>query len=174
MTSIRSTPAPPVGHQVVDLRPGRHSSPEQGACVVELASMLAGERFSDHPRSVCPVIASYMRTVNDRLDEEERQELYPYAAAIVGSRGSRRLSVRRGRLCFSWLQGLDGGSSRVGRFFARWVSGSEAAVLCAKAALREGGSPMALALADALIGEGRTAKPRDDEAAAPPAVTATA
>lgn len=174
MRSMRSTPAPPVSHQVVDLRRGRHSAPEKGACVVELASMLAGERFSDHPRSVCPVIASYMRTVNDYLDDEERQELYPYAAAIVGSRTSRRLSARRGRLCFSWLQGLGESSPPMGRLLARWLSSREAAVLCARAALREGGPPLALALADALIAEGTVVEPRADGTVARPTVAATA
>lgn len=174
MTSIRSTPAPPVSHQVVELKSGRHASPDKGACVVELASMLAGERFSDHPHSVCPVIASYMRTVNDCLDEEERKELYPYAAAIVGTRGSRPLRLRRGHLCHSWLLGLSGASSPLKRFFARWTSSGEAALLCAKAALRKGGPPLALALADALIAEGAAAEPQEGEAVAAPAVTATA
>jgi hypothetical protein len=67
--AIRSTLAPPVSHQVVELKAGKHASPEKGACVVELASMLAGERFSDHPRSVCPVIASFMRALNDELGD---------------------------------------------------------------------------------------------------------
>jgi len=43
----------PVTHQTIRLSRGKHSSPEEGACVMELASMLAGEPFSDHPcRSV--------------------------------------------------------------------------------------------------------------------------
>jgi hypothetical protein len=33
---------------------GQHANPERGVCVMELASMLAGEPFTDHPRSVCP------------------------------------------------------------------------------------------------------------------------
>ena len=37
LMTIRRTPAPPVSHQVVELAPGKHSSPEKGACVVELA-----------------------------------------------------------------------------------------------------------------------------------------
>ena len=34
-----------VNHQTVQLKAGRHRSPEEGACVMELESMLAGERF---------------------------------------------------------------------------------------------------------------------------------
>ncbi len=33
-------------YQTVKLSRGKHSSPEYGACVMELASMLAGEPFS--------------------------------------------------------------------------------------------------------------------------------
>lgn len=85
----------PVTHQTVRLSSGKHSSPEKGACVVELASMLAGEPFSDHPRSVCPVIAALLRRCNDSLDDRRRQELYPYAAKVVGSRGPARLEHAR-------------------------------------------------------------------------------
>jgi len=47
----------PANHQTIKLSKGRHRGPEDGACAMELASMLAGEPFSDHPDSVCPVIA---------------------------------------------------------------------------------------------------------------------
>jgi hypothetical protein len=53
---------------------------------MELASMLAGEEFSDHPRSVCPIIAAFLRAYNDAVEEEPRQDLYRYAAEVVGSR----------------------------------------------------------------------------------------
>ena len=61
-----------VSHQVVRLGRGKHSSPDQGACVMELASMLAGERFGDRPRAVCPVIGAFLRTYNDALDDDRR------------------------------------------------------------------------------------------------------
>jgi hypothetical protein len=62
---------------------------------MELASMLGGEPFSDHPQCVCPVIAALLRAYNDWLDDEGRQELYGYAAKVVGSRGSTRLERAR-------------------------------------------------------------------------------
>jgi hypothetical protein len=58
--------------QTVRLARGRHRSAEDGACVMELASMLAGERFTDRPKSVCPVIAAFLRGYNDALPECER------------------------------------------------------------------------------------------------------
>jgi hypothetical protein len=75
-----------VSHQTVKLTRGRHTSPDEGACVMELASMLAGEPFSDHPASVCPVIGSFLRAYNDSIDDQRRQDLYAYASKVVGSR----------------------------------------------------------------------------------------
>ena len=40
---------PQVSHQTIRLAKGKHQSAEQGACVMELASMLACEPFTDHP-----------------------------------------------------------------------------------------------------------------------------
>jgi hypothetical protein len=65
---------------------GAHGSPDEGACVMELASMLADEEFSDEPVSVCPVIAALLRRHNDSIDDERRQDLLAYAAKVVGSR----------------------------------------------------------------------------------------
>jgi hypothetical protein len=87
----------PVSHQTIQLTKGKHASPEDGACVVELASMLAGEPFTDHPISVCPVIAALLRSYNDRVDDSRRQILYPYAAKIVGTRGSAHLEHMRNK-----------------------------------------------------------------------------
>jgi hypothetical protein len=64
---------------------------------MELASMLAGERFTDHPSSVCPVIASFLRTFNDLVGDERRQELYACASAVVGSRGSKKVQRARAK-----------------------------------------------------------------------------
>jgi hypothetical protein len=75
-----------ITHQTIKLSKSKHDSPKDGACVMELASMLAGEPFSDHPQSVCPVIGSFLRAYNDRTDDRRRQDLYAFAAKVVGSR----------------------------------------------------------------------------------------
>jgi hypothetical protein len=85
-----------VSHQTVRLERGKHSSPASGVCLMELASMLAGEPFSDQPRCVCPVVAALLRRVNDALDDERRQTLYRFASSAVGTRASE--GVRRRRL----------------------------------------------------------------------------
>src|SRR5918992_4903288 len=74
------------------LSTGSHDSPRDGICAVELASLLAEEKFSDRPECVCAVIAAYMRTLNDRLPHAERQRLTPYASRALGtSAGPSRL-----------------------------------------------------------------------------------
>ena len=93
---------PELLHQTVLLAAGSHSAPEDGMCGVELASVLAGEPFSDHPRSVCPVIAALVRAYNDRVGFERRQDLVPYAARIVDTRGDRELERRRAARCAAW------------------------------------------------------------------------
>jgi hypothetical protein len=91
-----------VSYQTITLSKGKHDSPEDGACAMELASMLAGEPFSDHPRSVCPVIGSFLRAYNDRIDDRRRQDLYAYAAKVVGSRASQDVQHARAERLSAW------------------------------------------------------------------------
>jgi hypothetical protein len=109
----------PPSHQTVTLRRGRHDSPATGACVVELASMLAGERFSDHPRTVCPVIAAFLRSYNDLLPEGEQDELYPYAALVVGTAASGRIQRQRAGRILAWA-GLRAGRGRLRLRLCTW------------------------------------------------------
>jgi hypothetical protein len=92
-------------HQTVRLGPGRHDGPGDVVCVMELASMLSGGRFTDRPRSVCPTIAAILRAYNDNVDERHRRELYRYAAESVGTRGSFALQLRRARVALAWASG---------------------------------------------------------------------
>jgi hypothetical protein len=92
----------PVTHQTIKLSKGKHASPDDGACVMELASMLAGEPFSDHPASVCPVIGSFLRAYNDSIDDGRRQDLYAYASRVVGSRSSIGVQRERANLLAEW------------------------------------------------------------------------
>ncbi len=57
--------------------------------------MLAGERFTDRPKSVCPLIGAVLRTYNDNVDERRRQDLYRFAAEAVGTRGDYALERAR-------------------------------------------------------------------------------
>jgi hypothetical protein len=92
----------PVTYQTIKLSKGRHNSPEEGACVMELASMLAGEPFSDHPASVCPVIGSCLRAYNDWIDDDRRQDLYQYASEVVGTRAPQEVQRARAARVTAW------------------------------------------------------------------------
>ncbi|MDQ6841311.1 MAG: hypothetical protein M3025_02660 [Actinomycetota bacterium] len=91
-----------ISHQTIKLSKGKHTSPEEGACVMELASMLAGEQFTDHPACACPVIASFLRAYNDSIDDDRRQDLYRYASQIVGTRATARVQQARIEHLFEW------------------------------------------------------------------------
>ena len=97
----------PVSYQTIKLGKGKHSTPEEGACVMELASLLAGEPFTDHPASVCPVIGSFLRSYNDTIDDSRRQALYEYASRVVGSRGSRRAQQERADRMAAWAEEMQ-------------------------------------------------------------------
>lgn len=69
---------------VPTLSPGRHRNARKGACFMEMASYLAGERWSDHPKCTHPLLAAMAREVNDRVGDEARQELVPLIPSVVG------------------------------------------------------------------------------------------
>ena len=88
-------------------------SPKDGVCVVELASMIGGEKFTDRPNCVCPVIGSFLRSWNDRAGYADRQRLHQYASRVVGTGGYRRISRIRRDLCLSYAgANLDRGPLR--------------------------------------------------------------
>lgn len=67
---------------------GRHFTPRSGACFMEFASYLAGERWSDHPRCTDPVLGAVARAVNDLVDDDHRARLVVDIPRVVGLRGS--------------------------------------------------------------------------------------
>jgi hypothetical protein len=66
---------------------GRHRSPKRGACFMEYASHLAGERWSDHPACTHPAIAALARAVNDCTSDTKRGELVPHIPSVIGLTG---------------------------------------------------------------------------------------
>ena len=66
------------------LSPGKHRSPRSGACFMEFASYLAGERWSDHPACTHGTLAHLARMVNDRTSEAGRARLTPLIPTVIG------------------------------------------------------------------------------------------
>jgi hypothetical protein len=69
------------------LSAGAHRNPRRGACFMEFASYLAGERWSDHPQCTDPVLATLARIVNDAVSDQRRAELVIHIPRVVGLRG---------------------------------------------------------------------------------------
>lgn len=63
---------------------GKHRSPRKGACFMEMASFLAGEKWSDHPACTHPTLASLARCTNDALSDEARQQIVHLITDVVG------------------------------------------------------------------------------------------
>ena len=63
---------------------GRHRNPRRGACFMELASFLAGEKWSDHPSCTHPLLAEVARNANDRTSDTGRPLLAPLIPSVIG------------------------------------------------------------------------------------------
>ena len=66
---------------------GKHRSPRRGACFMEFASLLAGERWSDHPACTHPLLAAVARHVNDWTSDAGRARLAELIPSVIGLTG---------------------------------------------------------------------------------------
>src|SRR6478735_12095336 len=65
---------------------GKHRSARRGACFMEMASVLAGEPWSDAPKCTHPLLAHLARLVNDASTDAHRSELAVLIPDVVGVR----------------------------------------------------------------------------------------
>jgi hypothetical protein len=78
-------PAAPLTPDFVPiLSRGRHRRPSKGACFMELASFLAGEKWSDHPRCTHPLLGTLARAVNDQTSDPARGRLAGLIPEVIG------------------------------------------------------------------------------------------
>lgn len=74
---------------------GKHRNPSKGACFMEFASYLAGERWSDHPSCTHPLLAGLARLVNDHTSDAARPRLAELIPSVIGLTGDDpRLDAR--------------------------------------------------------------------------------
>lgn len=86
------------------LSSGSHASIEQGACIMELVSWVAGEAWSDTPECACPVLCAFMQSWNDSLPDAERDALLrPLIPRLVGTRATPEIEERRAMMAADWL-----------------------------------------------------------------------
>ncbi len=82
---------------------GSHCSTSGGVCAMELASQMAGEPWSDSPACVSPLLANFMRRLNDLLPDDTRQHLLPIIPLCLGTAGSASDDQARGLLAVDWI-----------------------------------------------------------------------
>ena len=91
----------PKRSEALNLTYGKHTSREDGMCLMEAVAFLAGEGHSDQPVCACPVIAAYGRALNDRMGEGRKGDtlraeyLAPLASRLVGTRSTPEVERRR-------------------------------------------------------------------------------
>jgi hypothetical protein len=81
---LRYEPPPPL---LPVLSRGKHRSPRKGACFMEFASFLAGERWGDHPACTHPLLAAVARHVNDYTSDAGRARLVGLIPSVIGLTG---------------------------------------------------------------------------------------
>jgi hypothetical protein len=84
-TKLRDNGQPPQLLPV--LSRGRHRNPRKGACFMEFASLLAGERWSDDPPCTHPLLAAVARHVNDHTTDAGRSRLAELIPSVIGLTG---------------------------------------------------------------------------------------
>lgn len=73
-------------------------------CAMEMVAWLAGEPHSDEPVCACPVLAAFVRAVNDSLSDEARNRfLRPLVPQLVNTRGSAADERQRGNVLLDGL-----------------------------------------------------------------------
>ena len=87
----------PINLETLMLKHGSHPSRKEGLCAMEAAAWIAGEKHSDHPVCVCPVIGAFMRSWNDGLpdDAERTRLLVPMLTKIVGTKATEQIEQQR-------------------------------------------------------------------------------
>lgn len=84
-------------YKTIQLASGKHYLGQSQTCVMEVVSLLAGEKFSDNPECACPILTSLAIRTNDWMDDKERQMLWPYTTRLAGSRAD--VQTEKERLC---------------------------------------------------------------------------
>ena len=71
--------------QLPQLESGSHKEGSGSMCAMEMVAYMERLPHSDAPECTCPVLASYVRTLNDNMNDEQRQKLLPILPMLVGT-----------------------------------------------------------------------------------------
>ena len=85
---------------------GPHYGPQEGMCVMEMVSFLAGEEWSDRPACVSPVITSFCIMINDNTTQAYRDKLQLRLFKMMGT-ADDGLDIRRLEFLIESLKGHE-------------------------------------------------------------------
>jgi hypothetical protein len=90
---------------VIHLKGGAHDSRSKGMCAMEAAAYIAGERHSDAPECVSPVISTLLRAWNDNLpsDADRDRLLKPLLSLVLFTRTTAQDEETRAWMATDWL-----------------------------------------------------------------------
>jgi hypothetical protein len=88
-------------HAPADLSDGQIAANGDAACLLEAVAYVAGEKWTDEPRCVSPVLGVFGRNLNDVLPDDRRQELVPLIPKLIGTRDEQ--DEARSYLALDWL-----------------------------------------------------------------------
>ncbi len=71
--------------ELPELDSGAHEETEGKMCAMELVAFMERLPHSDRPPCTCPVLASYVRNLNDPMPNDRRQDLKPVLPFLVGT-----------------------------------------------------------------------------------------
>jgi hypothetical protein len=83
------------------LQQGAHKTADEGMCLMEAVAWWAGQRHTDQPPCVSPVLGAFGRSWNDSLDTGTRQELKRFIPLLPGTVGDGQ-DVARSFLAMDW------------------------------------------------------------------------
>ena len=85
------------------IKKGAHNNPDDGMCELEAVAYITRSEHTDHPPCASPVIAAFLRSWNDTLDDTTRQTLKPYIPRLVGTAGTPEQEDQRAWMALDWL-----------------------------------------------------------------------
>jgi len=86
---------PTLDLNTLHLEHGSHSYPSEGLCLLEAVALFAGEKHTDHPKCVSPLLANVGIRLNDRATDTQRQDLKRFIPLVVGTAGDGQDDARR-------------------------------------------------------------------------------
>ena len=89
----------------ITLKSGNHARRGmKSVCLMEAVAWFAGEKHTDHPECVSPVLAAFGRTWNDGMrSDAEREQLKQYIPLLVGTKSMPEVEEERAWLATDWL-----------------------------------------------------------------------